>query len=288
LLASIAAAAVLGCSGIVWGIASRSQMILLDGAYALVGIVLSALLLRASSLAGRGPTRRYPFGLEAATPLAIGVQGFVLLATLLYAMYEAVLSLRSGGSEVTAGWAIAYGIVVTVSSVAFTAWIARTAGSSDVLVSETAAWRIGAWRGVGMVLGFGVLALAVRQGWDGVAPYVDPVMVLVSCAALVGSPLRMIRDTAVELLEAAPPTQISEPVGRAVAELGAEYGIDEPEVHLTKLGPKLYLEVSATVDEHVTVREAHAARERLRGRLDALPYDVWLNVELRPRGANDG
>ena len=47
LQASIVAAGALGALGVVWGITSRSQMILLDGAYALIGIVMSLLLLQA-------------------------------------------------------------------------------------------------------------------------------------------------------------------------------------------------------------------------------------------------
>src|SRR5262245_53828127 len=104
LLASIAATSVLGALGLAWGITSGSQMILLDGAYAVVGIVLSLLLLGASRLAHVGPTQRFPYGREAATPLAIAVQGLVLLGTLLYAAIESVAVIRAGGSSVDPGW----------------------------------------------------------------------------------------------------------------------------------------------------------------------------------------
>src|SRR5262245_19782521 len=70
LMVSIVAALLLGTIGIVWGIASGSQMILLDGMYGIVGILTSWLLLRASTMADKGATRRYPFGREAVTPRA--------------------------------------------------------------------------------------------------------------------------------------------------------------------------------------------------------------------------
>ena len=89
---SIAAAALLSAVGVLWGIASGSQMILLDGIYALVGIAVSWLLLRAAGIAAREPTRRHPYGFEAVTPMVIGVQAFVLLGTLAYAASEAVCS----------------------------------------------------------------------------------------------------------------------------------------------------------------------------------------------------
>lgn len=283
LVASMWASGALGALGVVWGIASRSQMVLLDGAYAVVGIALSWLLLRASSVAERGPTEKYPYGLHAATPAAVGIQGFVLLATLLYAMYEAVLSIRSGGSDVTAGWAMAYGVIVTVASVAFTRWITRAAGASDVLIAESSAWRLATWRGVGMVVGFGALAVLDRSGWSDVAPYVDPVMVLVSCAALVGSPIAMVRGTVVELLEGAPGDHVLDPIVRALEEVRGEFGFDEPELFVAKVGPKLYVEVAATADARTTIVEEQAARDRLRHLLGPVPYDIWLTLELNPR-----
>ncbi len=80
---SIAATAALDIVGVAWGIISGSQMIVPDGVHAVIGIATSALLLRASGLAVRGLSRSYPFGRESATPLVIGIQGFILLATLL-------------------------------------------------------------------------------------------------------------------------------------------------------------------------------------------------------------
>lgn len=285
LLASMWASGVLGALGVVWGIATRSQMVLLDGAYAVVGIVLSWLLLRASSIAERGPTAKYPYGFQAATPAAVGIQGFVLVATLLYAMYEAVLSIRSGGSDVTAGWAIAYGVIVTVASVAFTRWITRAAGASDVLIAESSAWRLATWRGVGMVVGFAVLAVLERSGQTDLAPYVDPAMVLISCALLFGSPIAMIRGTVVELLEGAPADHVLDPIVAALDVVRAEHGFDEPELFVAKVGPKLYVEVSAAADARTTIVDEQAARDRLHELLEPVPYDIWLTLELHPRSA---
>ncbi len=283
LVVSIVASGALGALGIVWGIATRSQMILLDGAYAIVGIVLSGLLLFASSLSEREPSRRYPFGMEAVTPLAIAMQGFVLLATLLYAVYEAVLSIRSGGSDVTAGWAIAYGVVVTVGSVVVTVWMRGATGSSDLLASETAAWAVAAWRGVGMVVGFALLAVVERSSWSDAAPYIDPAMVLVSCLVLVSTPLRMIRGTVVELLEGAPPEEIRRAVDVAVADLVASFALSDPDLSSAKVGPKLYVELTASADPDLTIAEEARIRTSFEERLADLPLDVWSTVELSPR-----
>jgi cation diffusion facilitator family transporter len=283
LLTSIGVTAAIGALGIVWGILSGSQMILLDGIYALVGILVSWMLLLASGLAASEPNRRYPYGRESVTPLVIGVQGFVLLGTLVYAASEAVFSLRSGGSDVTPMWAIVYALITTVWSLATWRWLRGVTGRSDLLNAETTAWRVAALRGVGMVVGFSILAVLAGSRWDRAAPYVDPVMVLVTCAIFIPAPIRMVRDTIIELLEGAPHESIQRPVLDNVEAVSTRFDLDPPQVLMSKVGPKLYVEVEGMVDPAVTVAQQQQVRDDLLDRLDSLPYEIWLNLELVPR-----
>jgi cation diffusion facilitator family transporter len=284
---SIGVAATQGAVGVVWGILARSQMILLDGVYAVVGIVLSWLLLRASSLAAQGPSRKFPYGREAATPMAIGVQGFVLMSMLVYAAVEAVYTIRDGGSVVTAGWALVYAVGTALVSVVTWLWLQSQAAGSDLLRAETAAWRVGALRGIGMTIGFAVLMVLDGSKWADAAPYVDPVMVLIVCVAFIGTPIRMVRTTVVELLEGAPPDDLVDRVDATVAEVATRYEIDHPAVRVTKLGSKLYVDVEAQVRPDVTVLQEHEVRAAVHQGLEDLPYEVWLNLELAPRPGLD-
>ncbi|HSL59885.1 MAG TPA: cation transporter [Acidimicrobiales bacterium] len=280
LVRSIAATALLGGLGIVWGIASGSQMILFDGVFALVGIAVSWLLLRASALAEQGPSRHYPFGREGATPLVIGIQGFVLLATLLYAMVESVGVIRAGGTELTPGFALLYGVITALASLAVTAWLRRRADGSDIVAAEATAWGVAAWRGVGMVVGFGAMWALEGTGWDAAVPYIDPAMVLVTCAVFLPAPTTMVRTTVVELLEGAPTPSVQAAVDDAVATTSADVGLPAPvATRTTKLGTKLYVEIDLLVTDDTTVRQVDAYRSSVRRRLADLPYDVWLNVD---------
>jgi predicted Co/Zn/Cd cation transporter (cation efflux family) len=281
---SIFVTAVLGSIGIVWGIVSGSQMILLDGVYAFIGIAVSWLLLRASAMAAQGPTTRFPYGREAVTPLVIGIQGFILLATLLYALVEAAFTIREGGSVVSPGPALVYAIVVTVASLVFWQWIRELSRTSDLLRAETTGWRVAAFRGVGMSAGFVVLWLLTDSSWERAAPYVDPVMVIVTCAVFLPPPIAMVRSTVVELLEGAPPAAVQEPVLAIVRDVFREFEIEEPVVRMTKVGQKLYVEIDAEVRPDATVADEHRVRAEVRRRLEVTPFEVWLNFELTPPG----
>lgn len=283
LVESIVATAALGILGIAWGLAVGSQMILLDGIYAVIGIATSWLLLKASGLASVGPSRGYPFGREGATPIVIGIQGFVLLATLLYAAVEAAFTIIDGGSTVAPGWAILYSAIVTVACIVVWMRIRRAAGHSDLLVAESIGWRVAAMRGVGMLVGFTILWLVMNSSFASIAPFIDPVMVIVTCVVFVRAPIEMIRTTIVELLEGAPPERVRVPIEQAVDAVVERYDLDPPVVRMTKIGPKVYLQVDGTAGADVTIAQEHEVRVDLQRRLEAMPYDVWLNLELRPR-----
>jgi cation diffusion facilitator family transporter len=286
---SVGATAGLGGLGVLWGIASGSQMILLDGAYGLIGVLVSALLIRASTVSAAPPSVRYPYGRGAATPLAIGVQGFVLLGTLLYAGLEAVWVLRAGGSDVGARSGVVYGVIATVGAAVVWRWLAGRAAGSDLLTAEALAWKVSALGGVGMVVGFTVLGVLERSDrWSDAAPYVDPVMVLVTCLAFLPDPVRMVRRTLVELLEGAPDDDVVRAVRQAVDRVQDRFDLAAPVVRTTKVGPKLYVEVEGVVEPTVTVSQEHEVRTALEEGLAHLPYDVWLNLELLPRATPPG
>ena len=53
--------------------------------------------------------------------------------------------------------------------------------------------------------------------------------------------------TLVELLEGAPEPEIQLPVRQAVHRVRMQFGLDEPYLRMTKVGPKLYVEVDFLV-----------------------------------------
>ncbi len=285
---SIAVSAALGALGVVWGVVAGSQMILLDGAYGLIGIVTSVLLLRASALAAQRPSRTYPFGRQASTPLAIGIQGLVILATLGYAALEAAAALLDGGSQVSAGAGLAYAAIVTSACLATWVWLRRQAAGSELLRAESMGWRIAAFRGVGMLVGFSVLLVVSGSALDRLAPFVDPVMVLVTCVVFLPEPIRMVRSTFLELLERAPTDDVATPVRAALDRVAAGFELRDVVVRMSKLGPKLYLEVEALAAPEVTLGQVDELRRAIVQGLDHLPYAVWLNLDLYPDAATEG
>ncbi len=281
LLASAAGALLIAVVGVVWGLAARTQVILLDGVYALIGLGLSWLGLRALSAVEKGPSARYPFGREALGPLVVGAQGLVLLGTFGYALIEAVATIIDGGSDAELSAALVYAVLSVIFSFLLRWYLRRNVGTSELVAAEVTQWTAGAWLSAAMVGAF-VAALAVERtemAW--LAAYFDPALVIVCSAAFLPAPVRMLRTTFAELVEAAPPAFIAAPVEAGVADIRLVYGLPEPTVRMSKLGRKLYLELDFVIGDRAwTVAQGDELRRTLVERLSNAAYELWLNVEV--------
>jgi len=285
---SASASAVLGVVAVVWGLTVQSQALLLDGVYALIGTGLSLLTLRAARLVAAGPTPRYPFGREALGPLMVGVQGLVLLGTLLYASVDAVLTIRSGGSQAAVGSALVYAVLSLALSVVLLVVMRRLGTTSELVGAEEAQWRAGAVLSGVLAVGFGLAVVLTRLGIDTVVPYVDPVLVIAAAGLLIPTPLRMLRTSLRELLEATPPASITGPVADAVAAVRQDFGLPEPDLRIGKLGRKLYVELDFVVEPGAwDVGDADLVRRNLVDRLTQPGQLLWVNVELHTDPAWD-
>ncbi len=281
LVVSIVASGVIGLAAAAWGVLAQADVLVFDGIYMLAGIALVAVSLLASRAASAPPSPRFPFGRSAATPLAVAVQGAALLGALLYGVVSAIATIVAGGSPVSATVLIVYGVASAGASWLVATVVARTAPGSELAGAEVVAWRSGAVLSLVVAVG-GVVAAVLRSaGQDDVAVYVDPALVLVAVALVVHLPVRLVRDGMHELLEGAPSGALATALDDAVARTRTEFDLPEPAVRATKLGRRMYVEVTFLVPEHRwEVDDEDAVRRALLTRLGALPLDVWATVEL--------
>ena len=278
LVLSMVGAAGFAALGIVLGIATGSQVILFDGVFSLLGVLLAGLALGAARVAGREPTATFPFGRESFAPLVIGIEGVALLATCVYAAIGAVATIAGGGGEVAGGWSIAYAAVAFVVPIAVARWLDRTS-QSELVAAEATQWRAAGVFGLGMLVAFVVAGLLTRAGFTSAAAYIDPALVLVA-AGVFTVPLRMLRTMARELLEGAPDATLQQQVQDAVDQVVEHHGLGEHHLRTAKVGPKLYVEVDFLVDPDWRVAHSDEVRQTMVAALAGLPLEPWLTVEF--------
>lgn len=278
---SLAFSILIGAIGIVWGVLGDSRIVLFDGVYTLFGTALSGLSLLAAWIASRDATDAYPFGREAIIPVAIVLQGAALLGTLVIAFFDSVTLLFSGGTEAAKLGVIGYAVLTGVLSLVVIWWLPRLAPGSELVAAERDQWRAGAVLSALIALGAAATLGLVQLGLHWLAPYGDPLLVIMATIGLAPLAWGLLRSGGRELLEAAPPQPLREAIERAAAEVGEQRGLPTATIRSTKLGRRLYVEVDYLVAAGVwDVSDEDGVRRDLIGRLEALGHEVWANVEL--------
>lgn len=278
---STAASAAAAAVGIGWGLAVASQVLLLNGVYALLGMVLTLVTVQVARLVSRGPSTGYPFGRESLGPLMVGMQGLLLFGTLAYAVVDAILALSSGGSDAGVGSALVYAVLSLLLSVVLTVAMRRSGSSSELVAVEAGLWLASAVLSAAMVVGFAVAVGLERGGAADAAGYVDPLLVIIASGILLPTPLRMLRGTFRDFLEAAPGPEVEEPVVGAIEEVRGEFGLSEPTLRVSKLGRKVYVEVDFVVEEgRFVVGDADRFRRELERRLATPGRVYWIRAGL--------
>lgn len=278
---SIVVSVTLAVVALLVGVVSGTRIIIFDGAYMLIGLILSWASLRASSIVAAGPTRRFPFGRDALAPLVVAIQGVAIAGTLLLAAGDAVIMIRDGGTDVNPIVIAAYGAVTATVSILVARWLSRTAPSSDLIGAEVAQWRAGAVLSLVMTGGAGAAFIIEATALREVVQYIDPVLVLVSCVILAPIPVRLVRSSLNELLEGLPALATAEEITRVVEIVRAKYGLSEPTIRSSKLGRKLYIEVDFVVEAaDWDVSGEDKVRRAVLDGLNHLGFDVWARVAL--------
>lgn len=278
---SVYASLLVGVVGVVWGLVADARIVLFDGIFTIFGTALSGLSLLASWAAGLEPDERYPFGREAVIPVAIVVQGAALTATLFYAAFDSISLLLAGGTDAAPASVVGYGVLTLVVAIAVILGLPRLAPRSELAAAEADQWKAGALLSAIIAVGAAAATGADALGWDAVVRYADPVLVLVAVAVLAPVPWRLLTSGGREILEAAPPAEVSRGIEAEARRVAGEFGLGEPIVRATKLGRRLYVEVDFLVGAgEWDVSEEDKVRRSLIAGLDPLGYDVWANVEL--------
>lgn len=114
---SIAASLLLAAAAVVFGLLANSSLIIFDGIYGLIDVVmtwLSLLVARLIALSTQTDAlqsrlnQRFTMGFWHLEPIVLGVSGTLMIGAALYALVNAVDALMSGGRHIALGPAIAF------------------------------------------------------------------------------------------------------------------------------------------------------------------------------------
>ena len=208
----------IGCVGIVFWTISESQAILLDGFFNLTYAVAGFFTLKVAKLVQSGDDERFPFGYGYFEALVNGIKGILVLGVTIMALVGAIDALLSGGRVISAGTAVIYGAFATAACWLLALLTHRGAkrSNSPLVKADARNWIVNGAISTAVLLAFLSIILIQGTSLDFMAPYVDPILVLVVVSISISVPVRMAWYAQMELLNRAPSRDTVEQVTRIV------------------------------------------------------------------------
>ena len=285
---SVWATAGIAVFGIVLGIASSSQAILFDGLFALIDASMSLLSLCVVQLLARDGSRRFQYGFWHFEPLVAAFNGSILLLLCLYAIFNAIRSLLTGGSApVSLGVAGVYAVFVCVMCMALW-WYERRANKrldSELIRIDMKAFLMSTSISAGLFLGFAASALVERLGYASLRPYADALVLLCLALGLLPMPASIVYRAMREVFLIAP-AHMHDRVRRAVASAVERHGLLDFRSYVAKTGRMYLVEIHILVDAQF--RAEMAVYDRIRQEIGQelggeVRLDEWLSISFTAR-----
>jgi len=270
--------------GLVVGLLVSSLVILFDGMYSLVSLLLTILSLIASRYIHKPSDNTFQFGRAAFEPAVIAVKGSVILVLVCSSLYSAITAMFTGGREVDASIATLFGVVNVIGC--GIAWLYMTRlhkrTASGLIDAEVKQWKMDALLSVAVTVGFITAWLISLSPFAEYSVYADPIMMLIMSFYFIKVPYDMLRSSLRELFMMAPSQEICNTVDQGIiaAEEESEQLIELAAV--TKIGRELWVDVDIRAEDSdlIAVEDIEITRRTLQQKLSQLPFELQLTVNI--------
>ncbi|EKO3946553.1 cation diffusion facilitator family transporter [Vibrio fluvialis] len=270
--------------GLIVGLLVGSLVIMFDGVYSLVSLLLTLLSLVAARYIRKPSDDQFPFGRAVFEPAVIAVKGAVILLIVSYSLYSAIGSMFTGGRPVDASVATAFG-AINVVGCGLAWWYMKSLGkrhASGLIDAEVKQWQMDTMLSVAVTAGFVIAWLMTLTPMAKYAVYADPMMMLAMSFYFIKVPFEMLRSAMREIFLMAPSKEICQTVDQSVVAAGKESEQDIELAGVTKVGHELWVDVDIYPDssEVILVEDIEQTRNTIEKRLSKLPLKLQITVNI--------
>lgn len=264
------------------GLAARSQTILADGLHSASDLVTDVAVLAGLRVSERPADEDHHYGHHRVTTLVTMFVGAALLAAAVWIVVGAVASFMRPGPGMTSSLPL----WVALGSIPFKEWLFRITrrvglrASNDSLIANAWHHRSDAFSSIAAAAGLAGVVIGGPR-WA----FLDHLTAVVLAAFLAVMSLRIMYESASELIDRAPDRDTLDAIAGAVR--GTEGVRSYHALRARKLGGRLELDVHIQVDPKLTVREGHDIASKVRSRIRNCCRDV-LEAVVHIEPAEDG
>jgi predicted Co/Zn/Cd cation transporter (cation efflux family) len=279
---SIVATILIGAAGVLFGILSGSLSIIFDGMFSAVDASMTALALMVSRLIARDKSERFQLGFWHLEPMALALNGALLILLAFYAFVNAIGLILAGGRELSFDWAIVYTVIVSAACFAMflTGRRANRAIGSDFIDLDVKGWLMSGAITSALLVAFLTAALLRGTRFETVTPYVDPAILALLALIILPVPVKTVR-LAISEIFLLTPGDLDRSI-RAVVEVTVEkYGFEGYQTYVAKIGRSRFIEIHLIVPKSFridSIQRLDEIREELSTAIGGSGRDRWLTI----------
>ncbi|MCS0418284.1 cation diffusion facilitator family transporter [Vibrio diabolicus] len=269
--------------GMVLGLLVGSIVIVFDGVYSLVSLLLTLLSLAASYYINKPSKSVFPFGKAVLEPIVIAIKAAVILVVVSFSLYSAISALTSGGREVDASIATLFGIV-NVIGCGYAWWFMAKRSrrfSSGLIEAEKKQWQMDTLLSVAVTVGFVAAWVVSLTPFAEYAVYADPMMMVLMGFYFLKVPFDMLVGALRELLMMTPSKELCQVVGNDVLEIEKTSDHQLKLAGITKVGQELRINIDLHVDDDtIALDKLEQTRTQLTKRLSKHRFKLQLHLNV--------
>ncbi len=288
---SIAVTVLLAGFGILFGLLSGSFAIVFDGVYSLtdasmtIVALLVSNLIAASTAEGASKTKlveRFTMGFWHLEPMVLGLNGTLLMGAAIYALFNAVGSLLTGGRELAFDHAIVYAAVTLLTAVIMAIYDTKANRTirSGFLALDAKAWLMSAALTAALLAAFvfGYLIQGTALEW--VSPYIDPAILALVCLVVIPMPIGTVRQALADVLLVTP-ADLKQHVDEVAQEVVRRYGFLSYRAYVARVGRGRQIElyfIVPTGSPAKRLEEWDRIRDAIGDAIGGEGPDRWLTI----------
>ena len=282
---SVFAALFFAVLGLIWGALIRSQMLVFDGIYSSVSLIMAGLSVYVSKSMEGEVDERLPYGRSQMAPLVIILKSIAIIVVCVIAFSKAVSSLSSGGREINTYSAMVYSLIGIVGCLGSWIYIIRKrkkALTSGLVKAEGMQWLVDTLLSAAIFLGFLMACIMQDTEHARYARYMDPLMTIVAALFFVAVPAVSLVTGIKDMLKMAPGGNIYRVSKMVLGEIAKKRGFDGFSLRICKAGRKLFYEigfVSSDPEDVRSIGELDGIRQEIEAGLHAL-YDNPIGLDI--------
>ncbi|SNB75768.1 Predicted Co/Zn/Cd cation transporter, cation efflux family [Arboricoccus pini] len=272
----------IGCVGIATGLLIGSRAIVFDGFYSLTDVLMTCVSMLVARLVALGASRHFQFGFWHLEPMLVAFNSSVLLLACGYAFLDGLSTFLVGGRTVAFGAGAAYALGVGLASLGIAAYAKRASRNlhSSLVEIDIRAYVLGGFLSLGLFASFVLGAVLTSQRATDLAPYVDPVILMLLTLVLAPVPIASLIRALAEVFQLAP-ADLDAEVDALMRALVAELGFKAFKAHVAQAGRAEFIEIDVIVDPAFpvsSVADLDAYRQRIADGLKPSAATRWLTI----------